>query len=54
MGTRVLNPDNVGYNISYVDHVYLPVAIAPKNNLISDTPAQYSLSLALNTLGWFF
>lgn len=29
---RLLNPENVGYNISYVDHVYLPVAIAPKNN----------------------
>ena len=29
---RVLRPDNVGYNISYVDHVYLPVAIGPKNN----------------------
>ncbi len=30
--TRILKPDNVGYNISYVDHVYLPVAIGPKNN----------------------
>jgi len=30
--TRLLIPDNVGYNISYVDHVYLPVAIGPKNN----------------------
>lgn len=30
--TRWLKPDNVGYNISYVDHVYLPVAIGPKNN----------------------
>lgn len=30
--TRILKADNVGYNISYVDHVYMPVAIAPKNN----------------------
>lgn len=29
---RILKPENVGYNISYVDHVYLPVAIGPKNN----------------------
>lgn len=29
---RVLKPENVGYNISYVDHVYMPVAIGPKNN----------------------
>ncbi len=29
---RLLNPENVGYNISYVDHVYMPVAIGPKNN----------------------
>ena len=29
---RLLEPENVGYNISYVDHVYLPVAIGPKNN----------------------
>lgn len=29
---RRLKTDNVGYNISYVDHVYMPVAIAPKNN----------------------
>lgn len=29
---RLLKPENVGYNISYVDHVYLPVAIGPKNN----------------------
>ena len=27
-----LSPDNVGYNISYVDHVYMPVAIGPKRN----------------------
>lgn len=27
-----LNADNVGYNISYVDHVYMPVAIGPRNN----------------------
>lgn len=27
-----LKPENVGYNISYVDHVYMPVAIGPKNN----------------------
>ncbi|HBD7485242.1 TPA: hypothetical protein KKX56_002468 [Legionella pneumophila] len=30
--TRILKPENVGYNISYVDHVYMPVAIGPKNN----------------------
>jgi hypothetical protein len=29
---RILKPENVGYNISYVDHVYMPVAIGPKNN----------------------
>lgn len=29
---RRLKPENVGYNISYVDHVYLPVAIGPKDN----------------------
>lgn len=29
---RLLKPDNVGYNISYVDHVYMPVAIGPKSN----------------------
>src|SRR5690606_40978241 len=28
----LLKPENVGYNISYVDHVYMPVAIGPKNN----------------------
>ncbi len=30
--TRLLAPQNVGYNISYVDHVYMPIAIAPKGN----------------------
>ncbi|HHL3493928.1 TPA: hypothetical protein ACQ53F_002790 [Legionella pneumophila] len=29
---RLLKPENVGYNISYVDHVYMPIAIGPKNN----------------------
>ncbi|MGO4395521.1 hypothetical protein AB4Z46_29615 [Variovorax sp. M-6] len=29
---RLLKTENVGYNISYVDHVYMPVAIGPKNN----------------------
>ena len=29
---RLLKPDNVGYNISYVDQVYMPVAIGPRNN----------------------
>ena len=29
---RLLKPENVGYNISYVDHVYMPVAIGPKDN----------------------
>lgn len=28
----LLKPDNVGYNISYVDHVYLPIGIGPKSN----------------------
>jgi hypothetical protein len=30
--SRLLKTDNVGYNISYVDSVYMPVAIEPKNN----------------------
>ena len=30
--TRMLKPENVGYNISYVDHVYMPVAIGVRNN----------------------
>lgn len=29
---RLLKPENVGYNISYVDHVYMPVAIGPRDN----------------------
>lgn len=29
---RLLKPENVGYNISYVDHVYMPVAMGPKDN----------------------
>lgn len=29
---RWFKPENVGYNISYVDHVYMPVAIGPKDN----------------------
>ncbi|WP_024538760.1 hypothetical protein [Comamonas badia] len=29
---RLLKPENVGYNISYVDQVYVPVAIGPRNN----------------------
>lgn len=29
---RLLNPENVGYNISYVDHVYMPVAIGVRGN----------------------
>ena len=29
---RLLKPANVGYNISYVDHVYMPVAIGPRDN----------------------
>ena len=28
----LLNPENVGYNISYVDHVYMPVAIGVRGN----------------------
>lgn len=28
----LMDPTNVGYNISYVDHVYLPVAMGPKGN----------------------
>lgn len=30
--TRLLRTQNVGYNISYVDHVYLPVAMTPAGN----------------------
>ncbi|VCU71854.1 hypothetical protein PIGHUM_03944 [Pigmentiphaga humi] len=30
--TRMLKPENVGYNISYVDHVYMPVAIGVRSN----------------------
>ena len=30
--TRLLKPENVGYNISYVDHVYMPVAIGVRSN----------------------
>jgi hypothetical protein len=30
--TRMLKPENVGYNISYVDHVYMPVAIGVRGN----------------------
>ncbi|MET3915820.1 hypothetical protein ABID97_002602 [Variovorax sp. OAS795] len=29
---RLLKPENVGYNISYVDHVYMPVAIGVRSN----------------------
>lgn len=29
---RLLKPENVGYNISYVDHVYLPIAMEPAGN----------------------
>ncbi len=29
---RLLKPENVGYNISYVDHVYMPVAIGVRGN----------------------
>ncbi|MGB3071090.1 MAG: hypothetical protein WBC18_21225 [Ottowia sp.] len=30
--TRLLKPEQVGYNISYVDHVYMPVAIGVRGN----------------------
>lgn len=30
--TPMLKPENVGYNISYVDHVYMPVAIGVRGN----------------------
>ena len=30
--TRLLKSENVGYNLSYVDHVYMPVAIGPRDN----------------------
>ena len=30
--TRLLKSENVGYNISYVDHVYMPVAIGVRGN----------------------
>lgn len=43
---RWFKPENVGYNISYVDHVYMPVAIGPKNNpYIGYSGSAQSLSL---------
>lgn len=43
---RILKPENVGYNISYVDHVYMPVAIGPKNNpYVGYSGSAMSLSL---------
>ena len=52
--TRILNTDNVGYNISYVDHVYLPVAIGPKNNsYIGYSGSTQPLALFRNRLDSF-
>lgn len=51
---RLLKPDNVGYNISYVDHVYMPVAIGPKNNpYIGYSGSAQSLSTFRNHLDSF-
>jgi hypothetical protein len=50
----LLNTDNVGYNISYVDHVYMPVAIGPKNNpYIGYSGSTQSLSEFRTTLRSF-
>ena len=49
--TRLLVPDNVGYNISYVDHVYLPIVMAPKGNpYIGFTGTDVSMDVFSNTL----
>lgn len=48
---RLLKPENVGYNISYVDHVYMPVAIGVKNNpYIGYSGSARSLESFRNTL----
>lgn len=50
----LLKPDNVGYNISYVDHVYLPIGIGPKNNpYIGYSGSVQSLPAFANALGAF-
>lgn len=50
----LLKPDNVGYNISYVDHVYLPIGIGPKNNpYIGYSGSVRSLAAFADALGAF-
>jgi hypothetical protein len=50
----LLKPDNVGYNISYVDHVYLPIGIGPKNNpYIGYSGSVQSLTAFADALGAF-
>lgn len=50
----LLKPDNVGYNISYVDHVYLPIGIGPKNNpYIGYSGSVQSLATFADALGAF-
>ncbi|KIQ31977.1 hypothetical protein RT97_12995 [Variovorax paradoxus] len=50
----LLKPDNVGYNISYVDHVYLPIGIGPKNNpYIGYSGSVQSLPTFAGALGAF-
>lgn len=50
----LLKPDNVGYNISYVDHVYLPIGIGPKNNpYIGYSGSVQSLSTFAGALSTF-
>jgi hypothetical protein len=52
--TRLLKPENVGYNISYVDHVYMPVAMGPKNNpYIGYSGSTQGLADFKNQLGLF-
>lgn len=52
--TRILKPENVGYNISYVDHVYMPVAMAPRGNpYIGYTGSAQSLTTFRNRMSAF-
>ncbi|WP_442593718.1 hypothetical protein ACSBPU_20460 [Parapusillimonas sp. JC17] len=51
---RLLKPDNVGYNISYVDHVYMPVGLGPKDNpYIGYSGSVQSQAYFRNKLGAF-
>lgn len=52
---RKLFPENVNYNVSYVDHVYLPVAIGPKGNpYIGYTGTTENFKSFREKLGTFF